>query len=132
MIDTTTEQTFPLTKASRRYTSARVEGHLHPSALQRWRTSGIRGVKLECIKVGGVWHTSAKALQRFFERLTALEEGVVPPETTSASATRPPQGTAHQLAVAEELDAVLGGATKCGTASSGLSGTPRVKRSEGA
>jgi hypothetical protein len=130
VINTTIEKTAPLAKAARGYSSPRGEGSYHPSALHRWRTRGIRGIKLECIKVGGVWHTSVEALQRFFEQVTALEAEAVPAETTpAAGTTRPPQGTAHQLAVAEELDAVLGVAAKCGTTSSGPSRTPRVRRS---
>ncbi len=39
--------------------------------LHRWAAKGCRGVVLETICVGGARCTSAEALQRFFDRLTA-------------------------------------------------------------
>jgi hypothetical protein len=38
--------------------------------LYRWAKRGLRGVKLETIRVGGTLCTSLEALQRFCERLT--------------------------------------------------------------
>ena len=74
MINTSLEPTFPLAKAARKHASARGDGPLNPSTLHRWRFPGIGGIRLECIKIGGVWHTSEQALQRFFEKLTAAQE----------------------------------------------------------
>ena len=38
--------------------------------LYRWSAKGIRGVRLETIRVGGSLCTSVQALQRFFDRLS--------------------------------------------------------------
>jgi hypothetical protein len=35
-------------------------------------------VRLQCIRVGGAWLTSMEAFQRFCERLSELENSVVP------------------------------------------------------
>src|SRR3954463_11621617 len=43
------------------------------STLHRWATHGLRGVVLETIQVGGTRCTSLAALQRFFDRLSALD-----------------------------------------------------------
>lgn len=46
---------------------------LHPSSAYRWFRHGIRGVRLEGIRIGGTLCTSEAALTRFFERLAGLE-----------------------------------------------------------
>ena len=73
MINTAVEKTISLNKAARRCSSSRGEQSLCPSTLHRWRWPGLGGIRLECIKVGGIWHTSEEALQRFFEKLTAAQ-----------------------------------------------------------
>ena len=109
MINTSLEPTFPLAKAARKHASSRGDGPLNPSTLHRWRFPGIGGIRLECIKIGGVWHTSEQALQRFFEKLTAAQEGpavqqVVPAERPA----KRERATGYQAAVGAQLDAVLG------------------------
>lgn len=42
----------------------------HTSCLFRWYRNGLRGVRLEAIRVGGTLMTSKQALERFFERLS--------------------------------------------------------------
>jgi hypothetical protein len=110
-IDTTVEQTLPLAKAARQVASVRCDGHAHPGTLHRWRLFGINGVRLECIKVGGVWHTSPQALQRFFERVTAAEQaGAVCSQPTPARPVRsqPVEQSDHDTQIESELAAVLG------------------------
>ncbi|MEK6236566.1 MAG: DUF1580 domain-containing protein [Planctomycetales bacterium] len=46
---------------------------MHPSTIHRWRDPGLRGVRLEAIRIGGAWHTSMEAFQRFCEALTELK-----------------------------------------------------------
>lgn len=41
---------------------------IHISAVYRWVSGGVGGVRLESIKIGGTTYTSAEALQRFAER----------------------------------------------------------------
>ena len=109
MINTSLEPTFPLAKAARKHASARGDGSLNPSTIHRWRCPGIGGIRLECIKIGGIWQTSDQALQRFFEKLTVAREGlgmqlpilVEPPAKQERVAS-------YQTAVEEQLDAVLG------------------------
>jgi len=43
------------------------------STIWRWATRGLRGVKLEVIRLGGQSYTSREALQRFADRLSGGE-----------------------------------------------------------
>lgn len=118
MINTAVEKTFSLNKAARRCSSSRGEQSLCPSTLHRWRFPGLGGIRLECIKVGGVWHTSEEALQRFFEKLTAAQ--AARPEAGSHGLTRPAKRDrvtardGHHARVEEELSAALGGPPRAG------------------
>ncbi|QKK07527.1 MAG: DUF1580 domain-containing protein [Planctomycetota bacterium] len=42
-----------------------------PSTLYRWACSGLSGVRLEVVQVGGTMCTSRAAMERFFTRLAA-------------------------------------------------------------
>ena len=57
----------------------------HLSTLHRWRLRGCRGVKLETLLVGGIRFTSSEALQRFFNRTTAIADGTAQPEARTSS-----------------------------------------------
>lgn len=114
MIDTAIERTYPLAKAARMHASSRGVGTVHPGTLHRWRLYGIGGIKLECLKVGGSWHTSQGALQRFFEQLTAAEQTPAaaethPPNRRTSPTKQPGHEDRHNKQVEAELDAVLGG-----------------------
>lgn len=39
-----------------------------PTTLWRWRTIGVRGVKLECLRVSGRWVTTARCMTEFIRR----------------------------------------------------------------
>jgi hypothetical protein len=41
-----------------------------PATIFRWAQTGLRGVRLETIQVGGTKCTTREAMQRFFARLT--------------------------------------------------------------
>jgi hypothetical protein len=41
------------------------------STLLRWVKVGVRGIKLEAVRVGNHWLSSPDALQRFLDRLSA-------------------------------------------------------------
>lgn len=43
---------------------------LHVGTLHRWRAKGLRGVRLEAVRLGGGWYTSVEALMRFFARIS--------------------------------------------------------------
>jgi hypothetical protein len=42
----------------------------HLSTLHRWAASGVRGQRLEIVRIGGTAYTSEAALRRFIERLS--------------------------------------------------------------
>lgn len=70
----------------------------HHSTCLRWVLRGVRGVRLEAVRLGGRWVTSLEALNRFAANLTAA---------TSLTAPVPPTPTAllrHDDRVAAELD----------------------------
>lgn len=46
------------------------------ATIHRWRLEGVRGVRLEAIKIGGTFHTSIEALERFVSALTAAQEAM--------------------------------------------------------
>jgi len=49
---------------------------VHLSACYRWMRSGLSGVRLETILVGGQRFTSTQALNRFWARVTAVRDGI--------------------------------------------------------
>ena len=66
-IDPFTEDVFPLSQAPKHLRCHRV----HSSTVFRWVKRGLRGKKLETIKIGGVTCTSENALRRFFNSLSS-------------------------------------------------------------
>ena len=65
MIDLASEQLVPLQQVPR-LLPPRVTGkRVHLSAVYRWAQRGVRGVRLEVVRVGGTTYTSREALQRF-------------------------------------------------------------------
>jgi Protein of unknown function (DUF1580) len=57
-------------EASRLFPGSRQGRPTHVATLYRWAGRGIRGVRLEAVRVGGCLYTSREAMQRFAERLT--------------------------------------------------------------
>jgi hypothetical protein len=43
---------------------------VNASTVWRWVHHGVKGVRLEALRLGNEWYTSREALQRFAERLT--------------------------------------------------------------
>ncbi len=56
----------------------------HIGTIWRWTVTGVRGVKLECVQIGGQKFSSREAVRRFVAR---LNPGTVP-ELPSAAAKR--------------------------------------------
>lgn len=70
MITLNHEQLIPLRRVPQ-HLPLRPSGKcIHPSAVYRWVSNGIRGTMLESVRIGGTVYTSAEALQRFADRLT--------------------------------------------------------------
>lgn len=83
MIDLRTETPVTLAQASRLWASGRDGRPAHPSAVFRWIVRGVRGHKLDAVRLGGKTFTTAEALQRF---AAALGGGVA---LGDKSCTRP-------------------------------------------
>ena len=49
----------------------------HRATVQRWALHGIRGVRLETVRIGGSVYTSREALSRFIERTNAADVATV-------------------------------------------------------
>jgi hypothetical protein len=81
MIDAQSEQLIPLTQAAKS-----LPGRPHVATLWRWRTAGLRGIRLETLLCGGRRMTSREALARFFARVTSAADGQqTDPPTSEAS-----------------------------------------------
>jgi hypothetical protein len=70
MIDHENEQLLTLTAAAKLLPS-----RPNVATLWRWRTAGVRGIKLETFLCGGRRMTSREALSRFFAATTAAADG---------------------------------------------------------
>ena len=68
-----------------------------PPTRWRWQTKGVNGVKLEVVKAGGVWMTTATAFAEFLRQQTANCSPA--PMGTDAPAERSP-ATQKKLAAA--------------------------------
>jgi len=66
MIDIQNEKLRLLSQSARE-----IPGRPHISTVFRWWRHGVKGVKLETVLVGGRRFTSAEAIQRFIQRLSA-------------------------------------------------------------
>lgn len=73
MLDLLTESTLSLSQAACEL--PKLGGRkLHASSLWRWARKGVRGVKLEYVRLGGRILTSREALARFAQRLAEADE----------------------------------------------------------
>jgi hypothetical protein len=80
MIDVQSEAVLSLSEASRAVCPGRP---VHLSTLYRWIAPGVRGQRLEAVRVGGRTLTSKEALTRFLSRLN--QPGAVPPPPNAAA-----------------------------------------------
>jgi hypothetical protein len=87
MIDLLTERTITLVEAARLVPPGRGGRPTHLSTLLRWIKPGVRGVRLEAVRLGGRWVTSREALQRFADRLTATQACPTAPVRTGRART---------------------------------------------
>jgi len=72
MTDSNEETLVPLAKASGMLPEKNGK-RIHPSTLHRWHRTGVRGVKLQCTRVGNEWYTSRKFLNDFRDALNRFE-----------------------------------------------------------
>jgi hypothetical protein len=75
VIEIAKERVFPLSAVPRlkNLPRRRQKRRLHVATCYRWAQVGVRGVRLETIRVGGTLCTSIAALQRFFDALSDAE-----------------------------------------------------------
>ena len=88
---------------ARRCPSTRQSRPLHPSTVLRWMLSGVRTaagltVRLEAVRLGGRWVTSAAAYQRFVEAQTpSLKANPMPRTPTPTQAAKRAERAAKAL-----------------------------------
>lgn len=89
MIDIRKEKLLSISEAAKMRPPTRRGRPTSPSTVFRWIAKGVRGRRLEAIRLGAQWFTSAEALQRFAEALTAGDPsaGAVVPAARSTSAS---------------------------------------------
>src|SRR5262245_1159791 len=80
IVDFSAENLIPLSELAKRLPRRRRGRPVSPSTPHRWRYPGLRGIRLECIRVGGSWCTTMSAFREFCARLSALER---PPDGPS-------------------------------------------------
>jgi hypothetical protein len=76
------EEVHTLTSATKLLPPRRRDRPPHASCLYRWAKYGLRGIKLETVRIGGSLCTSVQELERFFARLAELDGR--PADATSA------------------------------------------------
>lgn len=75
MIDHAKEALVPLCKAAKLLPSSRTPDGQHVATLHRWARKGVRGARLEVIRLGGTTCTSHEALARFFAAQSSEDGG---------------------------------------------------------
>jgi hypothetical protein len=105
------EPLIGLVAAGRLLPGHRANRHVDGATIWRWIVKGAKStsggvVRLEAVRVGGRWVTSAGAVRRFVAALT--EASLVGTETT-ATPVASPASRKHRAATASaELDALMG------------------------
>lgn len=102
MIEIGHETLIPIREVPRRLPPRPNGKRVHVSACYRWIQRGVRGVRLEAVRIGGSTYTSIEALQRFADQLTnpGRETTLT---ITSTTATRQRQIDAAEQRVHEAL-----------------------------
>jgi hypothetical protein len=84
-IDPLTETTIPFAEAARRLPRLRAGRPVSPATMWRWAAHGLRGVKLETVRVGGTTCTSVEALGRFFAALSGGRAAAATPAARNSA-----------------------------------------------
>lgn len=67
------------------------------STLHRWRTKGVRGIRLATVRIGGRRYVSRDALVKFSEQITSLVDGETSPSTTPSVRRRAVNAAEREL-----------------------------------
>src|SRR5271157_1111088 len=70
MFDTSTERLIPLNELPAPAIPGREDKPVKPCTLRSWCTLGVRGIRLESLKIQGKHYTSIEAWNRFFQAVT--------------------------------------------------------------
>ena len=97
------EQIVSLTNATKLLPARRGNRPAHVSCMFRWAKHGLRGVKLETLRVGGTICTSKQALERFFSRLAELDG----PDAETARAATPARRQREIAEASRKAEAAL-------------------------
>ncbi len=106
MIDTSTERLIPLGQIPASAIPGRGDKPVRPCTLRSWCASGVRGVRLELVKVGGTRCMSIEALNRFFQAVTVAANDVRQPKPVGSRPRRD-----QTRALREDLASLT---TRCG------------------
>jgi hypothetical protein len=96
-IDLTSERLITPTEYTRMRPPGRNGRPMHVATAYRHIFPGVRGVRLEHVKIGGNTYTSVEAVQRFADRLTLASERAV----EAAPAPRSPRARRRAVERAE-------------------------------
>jgi len=101
-IDMSEETLIPVAEVPQKLPPRPSGKNVHVTSVYCWINHGVRGVKLESLKVGGTTYTSTEALQRFAERLSHPRNASTPPYSLTrhlggllacgSGPSQPPQG----------------------------------------
>ena len=106
MIDIAQEDLVPIRDVPKHLPPRPTGKRVHISAVYRWTSRGLQGIRLESLKVGGTTYTSKEALQRFADRLSSPTPS--PDTTPAATLTRQKQIDR----AAKQVEAILGVSSK--------------------
>ena len=88
-IDHLADDLMPLAKAARSLPPLRSGRPVSPATLWRWSARGLRGVRLQIVRLGGTACTSPGALREFFAAVEAARtqprQDPVPPQPSRAA-----------------------------------------------
>lgn len=104
MIDPHNDVLIPFSELPRRLRK-RGAKRLHLSTIYRWSNRGLRGVRLDYIKIGGSRYTSKEALSAFIDACSATEKNQAP-EPLRRKTTRQAQRQAEKARI--EVERILG------------------------
>jgi hypothetical protein len=95
MISVNDEHLVTFSQLAKRLPRRRRDRPTNVSTIHRWRSPGVRGVRLEAVRLGGTWVTSLEAYQRFCSSLTTNAGGKF--EESQADQQRRDDQTEQQL-----------------------------------
>lgn len=89
MINIDNEELLTLSAATKRLPHGRASKPVHVATIHRWASPrGLKGVRLESVKVGGIRYTSSEALDRFIAQCSADDTGQQPQPTRQRQKAR--------------------------------------------